>query len=381
MIDLSDLISTVEPEEAYQTELTGAAALGLTTSTWQSGDPTRTTFRVFGSLVSLWSKIAVNAIKGGLLDYSSGGWLTLLAPNMHGVSRIPQTAATCTVRLTNAGGGVYPITAGAITVAASSTGKTYRTQNTGTLNALDTLDLTVLAEEPGSDSSAGIGEIDTLVSPTLIGVTVANTTVAVGSDEETDAELKIRCRESLAALSPDGPSAAYAFIARSALRTDGTAIGVTRVRVSSADGEVTVLLADPDGAPEPADVDRIDDLIQTQVVPLGVTATVSAASGSTIAIVYTAFVPTATGASDAEIKAQILTSLEQYFATIPIGGFPTAVPATGKVYHDLLRARISDAVAEIFSVTLSTPPADVSMTSSTVGILGTVTGTITRYDP
>lgn len=381
MMSLADILSSLEPEEVMQTELEGAEALGLTTSTWQSGDPTRTTLAIFSRLFSLWTKLAVQAIAGGLLDYSAGGWLTLLARNMYAVERIPRTAATCTVRLTNAGAGVYPIAAGDITVAASGTGKTYRTQDTGTLAAFGTLDLSVLAEEPGSESSAAIGEIDTIVSPTLIGVSAENTTVAVGSDEESDEALRIRCRESLAALSPDGAAAAYAYVARSALRTDGTSIGVTRVRVSATAGVVSVLLADPDGAPEAGDVTRIDDLIQTQVVPLGVTCSVAGAEAQTIAITYTSYVPTATPASDAEIKAQQLTSLEQYFSTIPIGGFPTAVPGAGKVYHDLLRSRISDAVAEVFTTTLATPAADVSMTATKVAILGTVTGTIVRYDP
>jgi phage-related baseplate assembly protein len=285
------------------------------------------------------------------------------------------------VRLTNAAAGVYVLAIGDVTFSNSATGATYRNTDGGTLLAADTLDLSVEAETAGAAGTAGVGEIDTLVSPTMIGVTVANTTTGVGTDEESDAALRQRCRDSLAALSPDGAAAAYAYVATSALRVDDTPIGITRTRVSATDGAVTVILADADGAPEAGDVTRIDDLIQTQVVPLGVTCTVSGASGLTVPVTYTAFVSTGTHASDVEIKAAVATALETYFATIPIAGWPTAVPGVGAIYTSDIISVVDSAQADIFRVTLAAPAADIAPTSAQVAILGTVTGTVTRWDP
>src|SRR5690606_27186702 len=120
----------------------------------------------------------------------------------------------------------HVIEAGDLTFQSSASGKTYRNTEGGTLDTANpTLTLDVLAEEIGADSNAAAGEIDTLVT-TLIGVTATNAAAVVGSDEEDDDDLRQRCRDALAALSPNGAAQAYSFIARSTLRSDGTPVDV-----------------------------------------------------------------------------------------------------------------------------------------------------------
>lgn len=380
-IALPELVTALSSDEVLASELSTAASLGLTTTTWQSGDPTRTTLEIMARLLSPWTEVAVRAIGGGLLDYATGGWLTLLAENGYGVTREAAVYATCPVTLTNAGGGVYTFAAGDLVVSASGSGATYRNTTGGTLNALGTLALDVQADVAGTGGSAAPGDIDTITSPAIgSSVTVANTDAAIGTDEESDAALRLRCRESLAAISPDGAAAAYDYVARSATRVDGTAIGITRTRVTGGTGTVSLVIADDGGAPAGADVTRVDDLIQTQVVPVGVTATVTAATGVPIAIVYTAYVPTTTTDTDGEIETAVQDALEAWLPTVPIGGSRITSPGTGYVWHDRLRGVIAGAHEAIYHVTLSTPAADTALADDEVATLGTITPTITRVD-
>lgn len=376
---LDDLLTPLTADEVLETELAEADALELATTTWLPGDPTRTMLAVVAHTVAPWTSTIARATAGGLLDYATAGWLTLLARNGFGIKRIAATYASGDVTLTNAGGGVYTFAAGDLIVSNSATGASYRNTAAGTLNALGTLTLAVLAQEPGSDSTSAPAAIDTISAPAIgSSVTVANATALVGADTEADAALRQRCRDSLAALSPDGAAAAYAYIARSALRVDGTAIGVTRVSVRSTSGQVFVYLADPDGAPEAADVTRIDDLLQTQVVPVSVTCTTAAAVEQTIAVTYIAFVPSTTTDSDDTIKAAISAALVAYFAELPIGGSRSTPLGSAYVFADLIRGIIARSHAAIFHTTLAAPAADVLLVSDKVAVLGTITATVTR---
>lgn len=376
---LDDLITPLTADEVTETELAAAEALGLSTTTWLPSDPTRTILAVMARVVAPWTSTLARAAAGGLLDYADGGWLTLLARNQFGVERIQVTFASGEVTLTNAGGGIYDFDPGDLIVSNSTTGATYRNTTAETLGALGTLTLAVLAENAGSDSTSAPSAIDTISAPSIgTSVTVANASALVGADTETDAALRSRCRDSLAALSPDGAAAAYAYIARTALRVDGTAIGVTRVAVTGSSGIVTVFLADPDGAPEAADVTRIDDLMQTQVVPVSVTCTVAGATEQTVAVTYSVYVPSTTTDSDAVIKATISDALVAYFAELPIGGSKSVALGAGYLFADLVKGVIARAHGSVFHTTLAAPAADVSLASDKVAVLGTITGTVVR---
>lgn len=378
-LSLSDLVSPLTAEGIRSTMLAAADALGLQTSTWKPLDPTRTLFYLVARVVSGVTQIVYQAIAGGLLDYATGSWLSLLALNVYNVQRIEDTYAAGEITLTNAGGGLYAITAGQLTFQNSATGKTYRNTSAGTLNPTSTLTLDILAEEAGSDSTSAATDIDTMVT-TLLGVTCSNAEAVIGTDAETDDELRERCRDSLGAISPNGASQAYEYIATSTTRDDGTTVDINRVRVSaeSSTGEVTVIIAAPSGAPAAGDVTYVDDAIQATVVPLCVTATTQAASEKTIAVTYTAYVPNDAEETSAEIQDAVEASLEEFFASVPIGGQATTPGGTGYVFHDLVRARISDASDAIFTVTLAAPAADVAIAATEVPTLGTITPTITR---
>lgn len=384
-LELNQLFSAESPDAVLQVLLDLADALELETSTWHPGDPERTLLEIVAQKASDLTTLWVAVAEGGLLDYAKGGFLKLLARNVYGVDFIPATFASGKITLTKVGAGSDVIAAGDLTFQNSTTQKTYRNTSGGTLTSAATLELDILAEEIGTDSNSGATEIDTLVT-TLLGVSVSNATAVIGSDEEKDEPLRQRCRDALGALSPNGPAAAYAFVAKSTKRADGVVVDINRVRVSddSATGEVDVVLASPSGAPIAGDVTLVEDAIQTSVVPLAVTATIVGATEVAVPITYTAFVPSDATVTNEEIEDAIAASLEEYFSTLlPIGGFEK-VPGAGKVWADLVRGRIAtarpdpDLPSPIFSVTLAAPAADVALTSSQVAVLGTVTPTITR---
>ncbi len=131
---------------------------------------------------------------------------------------LPLTSATGEVTLANSGGGVYNLGVGDLIITNPTTQKAYR--NTDALSvgvASSTTTVAIEAVEVGSASTSAPNTI-TALTTTMLGVTCTNATAVVGVDEETDEDLRVRCREKLSALSPDGPKAAFSYFARVATR-------------------------------------------------------------------------------------------------------------------------------------------------------------------
>lgn len=378
---LDDLTEPIDSDSFLETLLDGAKAIGLDVDTWKPLDPTRTLYALTADLHSLRSEADHLAIRGGLLDYAADDWLTLLAINVYGVTRKEASFASVAdaITLTNAGGGVYNLAAGELVVQNTTTKKNYKNTEVVALAAFGTQQVDIIAEEAGTASNASIGQITTLVT-TLLGVTVTNTKALVATDKENDPDLRQRCRDKLGALSPNGAAAAYAFVAKSTPRADGTIVDINRVKVSaqSSTGTVTVTVASPSGVPASQDVTDVNAAIQATVVPLGVTATVAAAVANTIAVTYTAYVANDAPETNAEIQAAIATALANYFKTVPIGGLQKVFGGQGKVWIDELSARISEASSATFTVDVTVPAADVNIATNEVPVLGTIMPTITR---
>src|SRR5262249_39771218 len=140
-----------------------------------------------------------------------------------------------------------------------------------------TLTITVIADEAGSGSSAGAGEIDTLVT-TSLGVTCSNATAAVGTDEQDESVTRQQCPDKLGSLSPNGPVDAYRYVARNSALTGSTAITRVRAYPDSDTGDVLVYLAGPSGAISSADRALAETAIADWATPLCITPTVSSAT-------------------------------------------------------------------------------------------------------
>ena len=380
-ISLASLILTETRAAIYNYALGIATSLGLPVTSWQVGDPTRSLYHVLSAKLEAFESNVTGYIKSGFLDHSEDVWLKVNAEQTYGVDVPAATYAETTLVLTNGSTNLYIIDPGDLTFASSVTGKTYRNTTGGTLSVgpATTLSVTVVADEAGSDSSAGAAEISRLVTA-LDGVTCTNATAAVGIDEQAESVTKQQCKDMQDATSPDGARGAYAYFVRNP--TYGGTSAITRVRTygDSTTGIVTVYLAGPSGGSSAADVALAQLAIVTWCLPLCITPVVAAATNVTIAVTYELWLYKSCNKTVAEVRTAVSAALGVLFSQRPIGGDVVAPATTGKIYQSDILATIVKAIPEGFRASVSAPSGDTALTNGQVAVLGTVTGTIHLED-
>lgn len=379
MATLTSMLVTRAKATLYAAGLAVADGLGLTTTSWSAGDPTRSLYHFVAEGLETLEVMVAGFVSSGFLDHAAGDWLTILAKQFYNVDRVEATYAAVTVTLTNAGGGVFTIAAGDVRVKQSVDGQTYTNTTGGTLAALGTLDLDFIADEAGSDGgSAFAGDIDTMVTA-MLGVTCSNALAALGLDAEEDAPLRDRCRAKLGMLSPNGPADAYNYVVRSSDLTGDTTITRSRTVADDTTGEVTVYVAGAAGAVLSGAVTLAQSAVETWATPLTVTPTVVAATEVIIPVTYSVWIYSSVGATNGEITSAIEAALLAMFAARPIGGDIISPATTGKMYQSLIASTIKEAYpAHVFRVTVSAPAGDASLAVNEVATLGTVTYTVSQ---
>lgn len=387
MLTLATLVFQESKAAILAKGLSIASSLGLDVDAWGPGDPTRSYYHYFAEILSNLEGVVSNYIAAGFLDWAqekaeetgSTDWLVVLAKQVYNVDAVEATFAEGVVTLTNNAGGFFPdIEAGDLTFKSSITGKTYHNTSGGTLASgpATTLPVDIIADEAGSESSAGAGEIDTLIT-TLLEVTCSNANAVVGLDAESAASIANRCRLKFGALSPNGPRDAYNYVALTFEFTGTT--GVTRARsVGDSDvGEVNLYIAGPSGPVSSGDRDAVEAAVVLWATPLTITPIVTSATGVDTPIVYEIWVYASVGETEAAIKDAIAAELEKLFASRPIGGDVIPPATSGKLYVSLIESVIRGVFpAHTFRVVLSAPGADVALLISEVATLGAVTGTV-----
>lgn len=368
---LASLIVTEARDRVFDRMVTIASALGLPTESWQAGDPERATFYAEAGEIARLDTGAAAAIAGGFLRLAQGAWKKLVAYHVYNVEAEEAQFATCTVTLTNATTTNYgTIAVGDLIARNSTSGATYRNTTSGTLAGLGTLSLDMEAEEAGSDGTSGVGDIDELVTA-LPGVTVTNTTAAVGVDEETAAALEARCLAKLGSLSPNGPSGAYEYVATTQSLNGGAAVNRVAVVDSVADdGECTVYVAGPAGAVSGGDVILVEDALETYAIPIGFRANVASATGVTVNVTCTVYVYDTIGRDAAELETELEALLTTTIGARPIGG-----DEGGFLYGSFLVSTLLAAVAPHgYRVSAIS---DTALTASQVAVPGTMAVTVT----
>ena len=381
MVQLATLLVRATKTEIYNTALGIATAIGLPVSSWQAGDPTRSLYHLEAEELSKMEDVAVGYIESGFLDYANGDWLKIIAKQGFNVDVPAATFATTDVTLTNSGGGFYEIEPKSLTLKCTITGKTYTNTTGGTLDsgseaAPTTLTITVVAEEAGSDSSAGAGEIDDLVTG-LLGVTCSNEVAATGVDEQDEEVTRQQCRDKIGALSPNGAKDIYAYVARDPELSGTTAITRVRSYSSSDSGDVTVYLAGTAGAISEPDRVLVEAAYATWATPLCVTVTTLSAVNVVVPITYELWLYKRSGKTVEQAEAEVLSALQAMFAARPIGGDIIPPATTGKLYKSMIESTIRATFPDAFRVSVSTPTEDAPILNSEVAALGTVTATIT----
>lgn len=385
MTPIDELIREMTTDEVKASLYLLYTTLGLSTTAWQRLSPLRTITAVLARLIAGFSRLQAIVNKSGFLDYAVGDFLTFLAFYVYNVLREPATFAPGEVTVINAGGGLYAYGIGDLVVLNTTTSKTYRNTAAVTVNPLATVTVAIEALEQGEDSTAAPGQIDAFVaaSPSL---SVTNAAAVVGQNAELDPSLRQRCRDSLGALSPNGPAAAYAAIAKSAKRADGTSVGVTReiAYVTNALGVSAVYVATASGALSGPDLAIVDTAIQKYAVATGFTANVANAVVHSVGVVVDVWVSSELNLTSADVQALIGAAVSQWFATIPIGGL-VLPPAAGKLSWKALLGIIegikassdADAPLVVLEAVLTGPAADVALATNEVAVLTSVTTTVT----
>jgi hypothetical protein len=239
------------------------------------------------------------------------------------------------------------------------------------------LELDIVADEAGSDSSASVGEIDTMVT-TFLEVTCSNTTAAVGLDEESAESIVEGCRDKLASLSPNGPADAYDYVAKNSTLTGTTGITRSRTDADSSTGEVVLYVAGPSGAVSAADLALVATAIALWATPLCITATATNTTNLAVAITYTVWIYNSVGLTQAQVEEGIEAALDTMFATRPIGG--DVVSGSGRLSHSLIEATIRGAYPDdIFDVQVTTPAGDTAISLWQVATKGAITVTAINF--
>ncbi len=390
MMSIYDLIKPVTYDEAKVSIYESLAVVGADTTMWKPLGVYRTLVAAIAVLFSVSTVIVAKLATMGWYELATGQWLTLVARYVYGVLRQEPTFAQGPVSFTNTGGAIYDRAPGEIVIRNPLTGAEYTNLTALTIGSgspevptVTTLDdegdpILVRAIVAGSDSTSGVGQISELVTG-LLNVVVSNTVALVGQPEESDTSVRLQCKEKLAARTANGPEDIYALLARSVKRTDGSAIGVNRVRptrdglgnvyldVATATGQVSGAVTDLT-----SDLGLINDKIQRTCAPLSVTAHTRSQTGFAIPYTYQVWMLDNSGMSPAQVQALIEVTIPQKLAEVPIGGH-VVDGDPGAVYHEYLESLIQSVRAEIFHVELTLPAGDVLVPPGRPPVAGVAT--------
>lgn len=227
---------------------------------WSEGNVLRTLAFAEANCLADLRDVIRQLTSSAFLQTAERDWLTLRAISTFSLTRIAATRATHTIRVAClSGAGPQTLTPGQLLVTRANGAATWRSTNAVNVTVPDGghVDVTVMCETAGLVGNASTGTITTLIAPAAAGLSVTHTaTGMVARNEETDPELRTRCRARWATLAAGGPAGAgtrdaYTYLLLSATM-DGTPVdqggvscGVTRVgySVPPATGVVGIAIA------------------------------------------------------------------------------------------------------------------------------------------
>ncbi len=285
---------------------------------WQEGGVALTLVELFAEGLADFNTLVRTITRGGLLEYATGAWLSLLSKNVYGTDRRAGAKTVGIVTFSDdAGAGPFTLTAGTVWVQSNS-GKKYVLTTGAVLPQSGTVDVEMEAESYGSGYNVGNGTITTLVT-SMPGVSVENPDpgsgtwiTTPGTDPESDIELKRRCKLKWPALGIGATEDGYRLWALTASDS------VTQVEAQEDDtiaGQTNVYIAGPSGGVGGGVVTTVDDYIQPRV-PLTSTAVVTSAINLEVTVEAEIFVQSAYLAS---AQTEVEDNLAALFATNGIG--------------------------------------------------------------
>jgi len=323
------------------------------TANWRTGGPYRTLIYRQGIEASLLYQVVAGLAGSSFLRYARGKWLDWLGEDYFNEPRQDAQFATVNVRFT------VPLGAGPLGPiplrVATPDGQEFVSVAAETIPAGPAVvTFTFKAAKAGAVYNVAAGQINQLVSPNVLGITVTNLAAATGGyDREPDDRYAQRLAAKWGTLSPGSTAAAYVYWALTASKE------VTKVRVYSdlylgafTPNWVTVYLASDAGI---ASAQAIADVLAyiTPRVPLDIKVDVQsvvpfAVSVTGLVKVFTPYV--------GEAPAAIANSLQALNKRVPIGSYDQGpIPV----------AEVNDAVfwdaTKVYDVALTNPTAPISL--------------------
>lgn len=360
-ITIEELVVAPTADEVFEKLLDACEAVQIPARKWRKGSVARTILTVVAVLMAQFMAVVAANVAAGFLTFAAGKYLTAHAKDVYDVDRIAATFATGQVTLTNSGGAIYAIGANELVVRSSITGARFKVTQAFVLNAGASVIVDVEAITSGSANTVAAGEVNELET-TLAKVTVTNASAIIGFDEETDDELKARCKAQRGTWSVYGPRDAYEAAALGAKLAGGSPTNIRRVKVSKASstGTVTVVCATPSGAPTGLEIAAAQLACETLAKPDTVTCNVVAATPIASAQALTLW---AKGGTTATLLARATAAHAALIATYPIGGIAKTEGGTGYFYADRVASVLISSSPEFFDIDGA---ADIALTSTDV---------------
>lgn len=379
MYSLDDLTRPMTRQECQEAIYSALAAAGTNTTAWKPGAVVRTMIVAVSAVMAAFTTLTAAIAKSGFLELAAGDWLAIVAHYVYGVDKQTATFAKGTVVLTNEAGGVFPIGPNDLIVSSPTTGKAYRNLEAFTLGALETKSIAVVAVEVGKDSDAAAFTITAFGTP-LLNVLVTNPSPLEARNDDSDGELRARCYERLGALSPNGPWDAYSYVCKSALREDGSPIGVTRVRLlKDGYGGLRIYVATATGGIASGDVAILQREVDQKATTQCVNALVISATPRFIDITHETWIYNTSALTSVQLEDAVYKRLRAYVQAQPLGGniLTPTVPPTGRIYADAIRTTIGAAIGTalpglIVHTDLSLPAGDLILAVNEVPVIGNV---------
>lgn len=214
-VSLADLVVVATQAECLQLEIAVNTALGLSVTSWEPLDPSRTILQGNAEIISAYSSTVNLIAQGGFASYAAAmvdgngnpitTWMDVLTPNLFNTIRFQNGTASGPIPVTNISATTYsyspnnPIHFQYPT----SGGATYTSIGTGTIPASSNSTVLVVADAafPGSLGNAALGVVLQMATP-LVGVTpTAITQPLIGSPQESNGALLLRSVNKLGTLS------------------------------------------------------------------------------------------------------------------------------------------------------------------------------------
>ncbi len=358
-----DELTTPPTEDEQLTTLLELATLaGFPATSWQSGSVPRTLLQVQATVLAELAVLIRDIGRGGLLDDAEGDWLDLLVESLFDESRIQAVRTRGNALLACAAtAGPYTIAIGQL-VATDPAGKEFRNITGGTVSSGGSLALEFEATEPGAAYNLAPNTLTILLTP-IAGVTIDNPVVPpattwitqAGADEESDDQLRERCRAKWATQGTGATTDSYVFWAREASSQ------VRRVHVlehsdqgTATDGHVTLYLASEVGTVDAQAVTDVSAYIAERR-PLCTTVHVVAATQVIVPITCTI---TVRAEDKAAAEAIIGDYLDELQASIDIG----STVYTAAIIEQLMRPQ------GVINAVLVAPAADVALDFDEVAV-------------